>query len=134
MNSVKPLFTRKAIAIAVGLLVIGTAGTLSINSRASKAPAAAAAPAAVSVAAVVEKSVIEWDDFSGRVEAIERVEIRPRVAGTKLTCAVVWPPAGTSIQTSVLSAAAVWPGATSASNAQYDILGRTFRAGINFKF
>ena len=31
---------------------------------------------------MIEKSVIEWDDFSGRVEAIERVEIRPRVAGT----------------------------------------------------
>jgi multidrug efflux system membrane fusion protein len=30
----------------------------------------------------MEKSIIEWDDFSGRVEAIEHVEIRPRVAGT----------------------------------------------------
>jgi multidrug efflux system membrane fusion protein len=76
------LFTRKAIAIAVALLVVGGVGTLSVTSRASKAPVAQSAPAAVSVAAVIEKSVIEWDDFSGRVEAIERVEIRPRVAGT----------------------------------------------------
>ena len=44
----------------------------------------AAAPAAVSVtvASVLERSVTEWDDFSGRVEAVERVEIRPRVSGT----------------------------------------------------
>jgi multidrug efflux system membrane fusion protein len=75
-------FTRKAIAIAVGILVVGGVGTASFTSRASKAPAAQSAPAAVSVAAVLEKSVVEWDDFSGRVEAIERVEIRPRVAGT----------------------------------------------------
>jgi multidrug efflux system membrane fusion protein len=78
----KQIFTRKAIAIAVALLVVGGVGTLSVTSRASKAPVAQSAPAAVSVAAVIEKSVIEWDDFSGRVEAIERVEIRPRVAGT----------------------------------------------------
>ncbi|MDB5811538.1 MAG: efflux transporter, family, subunit [Betaproteobacteria bacterium] len=82
MRNIKPLFTRKIIAIAVGVIVIGVAGTVSISSRASKAPVAARAPASVSVASVLEKQVIEWDDFSGRVEAIEHVEIRPRVAGT----------------------------------------------------
>jgi multidrug efflux system membrane fusion protein len=76
------LFTRKAIVIAVGVLAMGGIGAASFTSRASKAPAGQSAPAAVSVAAVFEKPVIEWDDFSGRVEAIERVEIRPRVAGT----------------------------------------------------
>ncbi len=38
-------------------------------------------PVGVNVAAVVKKSVTEWDEFSGRVEAIESVELRPRVAG-----------------------------------------------------
>jgi len=40
------------------------------------------APTPVTVAPVVSRSVIEWDEFSGRVEAIEYVDIRPRVAGT----------------------------------------------------
>ena len=35
----------------------------------------------VSVAEVVERSVTEWDEFSGRLEAVDEVEVRPRVAG-----------------------------------------------------
>jgi RND family efflux transporter MFP subunit len=35
----------------------------------------------VSVAQVVEKTISDWDEFVGRVEAIERVELRPRVSG-----------------------------------------------------
>lgn len=38
-------------------------------------------PPDVSVAAIVQKSVTEWDDYSGHVEAIESAEIRPRVTG-----------------------------------------------------
>jgi multidrug efflux system membrane fusion protein len=48
---------------------------------------AAGAPAAppampVSVATVARSDVATWDEFSGRLEAVERVDIRPRVAGT----------------------------------------------------
>ena len=38
-------------------------------------------PPDVSVAAVVQKSITEWDEYSGHIEAIESAEIRPRVAG-----------------------------------------------------
>ena len=38
-------------------------------------------PPGVNVAAVVKKSVTEWDEFSGRIEAVESVELRPRVSG-----------------------------------------------------
>ena len=38
-------------------------------------------PPDVNVAAVVKKSVTEWDEYSGHIEAIESAEIRPRVAG-----------------------------------------------------
>lgn len=38
-------------------------------------------PPQVSVATVVQKSVTEWDEYSGRVEAVDAVEIRPRVGG-----------------------------------------------------
>jgi len=38
-------------------------------------------PAAVSVAEVIQRSITDWDDFTGRVEAVDHIEIRPRVAG-----------------------------------------------------
>jgi multidrug efflux system membrane fusion protein len=38
-------------------------------------------PMPVSVARIAESDVSAWDEFSGRLEAIERVDIRPRVAG-----------------------------------------------------
>lgn len=82
---ITPTTTRshKTISIAVGVLIVAVVAGVTLNSRAAKPPAATAPPAAsVSVAAVLEKSVTEWDDFSGRVEAVEHVEIRPRVAGT----------------------------------------------------
>lgn len=82
---ITPTTTRshKTISIAVGILIVAVVAGVTLNSRAAKPPAAAAPPAAsVSVAAALEKSVTEWDDFSGRVEAVEHVEIRPRVAGT----------------------------------------------------
>jgi RND family efflux transporter MFP subunit len=39
------------------------------------------APTAVSVAQVVSRDITEFDEFSGRFEAVDRVEIRPRVSG-----------------------------------------------------
>ena len=38
-------------------------------------------PPDVNAARVVQKSVTEWDEYSGHVEAIDAAEIRPRVAG-----------------------------------------------------
>jgi multidrug efflux system membrane fusion protein len=38
-------------------------------------------PPTVNVATVVKKPVTEWDDFSGHVEAVDSVELRPRVTG-----------------------------------------------------
>ncbi len=38
-------------------------------------------PAPVTLAAVEEKQIVEWDEFTGRVEALETVELRPRVSG-----------------------------------------------------
>ncbi|MBU1332633.1 MAG: efflux RND transporter periplasmic adaptor subunit [Gammaproteobacteria bacterium] len=43
--------------------------------------AAPMAPPTVSVAQVIEQPITEWDAFTGRLEAPETVEIRPRVAG-----------------------------------------------------
>ncbi|HEX2544048.1 MAG TPA: efflux RND transporter periplasmic adaptor subunit [Ramlibacter sp.] len=68
----------------------GTAATLSVLATAiislqggrAQATAAAAPPAPqVSVATVAETEITAWDEFSGRLEAVERVEVRSRVAG-----------------------------------------------------
>ncbi len=42
---------------------------------------AAPPPAQVTITAVAFKELRQWDDFTGRLEAIDTVEIRPRVGG-----------------------------------------------------
>jgi membrane fusion protein, multidrug efflux system len=71
------------IAIGGGVLWAIHSGLISPTASTSPVTAASAPPAAVpvSVASVLEKSVTEWDEFSGRVQAIDRVEIRPQVSG-----------------------------------------------------
>jgi len=47
----------------------------------NEAAEAPPAPPAVQVAKVVSKPITEFDEFTGRFEAVERVEVRPRVSG-----------------------------------------------------
>ena len=42
---------------------------------------AQAGPPEVTVAKPLASRVAQWDEFTGRFEAIERVEVRPRVSG-----------------------------------------------------
>jgi RND family efflux transporter MFP subunit len=44
-------------------------------------PPQAPPPPAVTVASVPEREVTDWDEFTGRLEAVDAVEIRPRVSG-----------------------------------------------------
>ncbi|MDG9882339.1 MULTISPECIES: multidrug efflux RND transporter periplasmic adaptor subunit MexE [Pseudomonas] len=70
-QSLKPL--RYPLA-ALALLVMSACG---------RTPEAVQAPGApkVSVAKVIEQPINEWDEFTGRLEAPETVEVRPRVSG-----------------------------------------------------
>ncbi len=63
-----------------GALVVWPAG---IAGAEDPAPAAAAGPPAmpVSVAVVEARPAMDWDSFSGRLEAVERVAVRSRVSG-----------------------------------------------------
>ena len=47
----------------------------------SSAARAQAGPPVVTVAAPLSKKVAQWDEYTGRFEAVERVELRPRVSG-----------------------------------------------------
>ncbi len=67
--------------VAGGLLV--AAASLSACDQAPPAQASGAAPGPppVEVAAPLVRPVVEWDEFTGRFAAAERVELRARVSG-----------------------------------------------------
>ena len=68
-----------ALAIA-GLAGAGLTGCADATSDDAPAPAAPSAPPVTS-AVVIQRAVTETQEFSGRLEAIEVVAIRPRVSG-----------------------------------------------------
>jgi RND family efflux transporter MFP subunit len=62
--------------------VCGITGVLGCVSACTKsATQGSASPPEVSVAQVIERRVKDWDEFTGRLQAVETVEIRPRVSG-----------------------------------------------------
>jgi multidrug efflux system membrane fusion protein len=82
MQTIKFIFTRKGIALIFGVIIIVFAAVFIRKSHATAAaPEGAPPPAAVSVATVQQLPVTEWDEFSGRVQAVDQVEVRPRVSG-----------------------------------------------------
>ena len=70
-GELKRLLTVAAFA-AVSLIVVDCS-----KSTANKS----APPLPVNVVTVVEKEVNEWDEFTGRLDPVESVDIRPRVSG-----------------------------------------------------
>lgn len=66
-----------AAAAGVAIFLNAPNGDAQVSSPASQAPQAMP----VSVAVVEQRDVAIWDEFSGRLEAVERVEVRSRVAG-----------------------------------------------------
>jgi multidrug efflux system membrane fusion protein len=78
----------KLLAASAAVIAIVGGGAFLVQSNGGPVAASAqAAPAAVpvSVASVERRDVAVWDEFAGRLEAVERVEVRPRVAGTVLS-------------------------------------------------
>ncbi len=63
------------------LLAVLTLGTLLLAGCNDKSVPVSMAPPEVSAAQVVVKPVTQWDEYSGRIEAIQSVELRPRVSG-----------------------------------------------------
>ncbi|MGY4830843.1 efflux RND transporter periplasmic adaptor subunit [Sphaerotilaceae bacterium SBD11-9] len=84
MSNPNPPRTRKLWAAGTVLTAVSALVAATFTLRTTPAEATAAAPQAtpVSVATVLQSDVATWDEFSGRLEAVERVDIRPRVAGT----------------------------------------------------
>ncbi len=77
-NSSPQRFTRRLTMAGVSILA---AAVLTACSGSHAEEAGMPPPPSVSAAPVLVKQVSQWDDFSGRVEAVESVELRPRVSG-----------------------------------------------------
>jgi multidrug efflux system membrane fusion protein len=54
---------------------------LSVGCTHTQAQQAAPAPPQVTVAHVISRDVTEWDEFTGRLQAVDAVDVRPRVSG-----------------------------------------------------
>ena len=79
-------------AASVGILALAAAGTADLllphhgGTAAAPTEAVATTPSVpVSVAVVTPRDMAVWTDFSGRIEAVNRVEIRPRAAGAVIS-------------------------------------------------
>jgi len=68
-------------AVAVVLAITAALSLTGCGDKAAAQTAANQPPPQVDVAQVVARRVTEFDEFTGRFEAVERVEIRPRVNG-----------------------------------------------------
>ncbi|MES2957534.1 MAG: efflux RND transporter periplasmic adaptor subunit [Pseudomonadota bacterium] len=81
LNARRGLWAAATAVTALTAVAAAILGLKTSNAAASPSPTAAQATP-VSVAMVVQSDVATWDEFSGRLEAVERVDIRSRVAGT----------------------------------------------------
>jgi len=84
------IFRRRNLVLAALIAASGATGVAYwpnlIGTATAEGPSAAATPQAtpVSVAIVEQRPATTWNEFSGRLEAIDRVDVRPRVAGAVL--------------------------------------------------
>jgi multidrug efflux system membrane fusion protein len=77
------IFHRSSLPVLLGLAAIGVF-LLYAGVGHSRAKPQAAAPAAlpqVTVAEVIHRPLREWQEFSGRLQAVNTVEVHPRVSG-----------------------------------------------------
>jgi multidrug efflux system membrane fusion protein len=70
-------FTRQWRSLPlVALLAIAASGCTETAAQPGPPP-----PPQITIAAAIDREITEWDEFTGRLEAIDSVEIRPRVSG-----------------------------------------------------
>lgn len=72
---------RRVFLAAVALALVGSGGAALYHATAKPAPVAVAAAVPVTVQTVRPQHVNPWSEFSGRIDAVDYVEIRPEVSG-----------------------------------------------------
>ncbi|CAN7770036.1 efflux RND transporter periplasmic adaptor subunit [Caballeronia sp. LjRoot34] len=84
------LTNRKRLTVALGALaIVGAVAGIGFTYEATSGPVSAAQAAdapppatQVDVATVLSQTITDWQSYSGRLEAIDHVDVRPLVAGT----------------------------------------------------
>jgi membrane fusion protein, multidrug efflux system len=65
-----------AIGLPIAAVIVLATGCAQTSAQQTAPP-----PPQVTVASVIERDVTEWDEFTGRLQAVDSVEVRPRVSG-----------------------------------------------------
>ncbi len=73
--------TKQLIQLATCALALSGAGFFAAGCGRSAAQQAPPPPPTVTVAPVEQKEIVEWEEFTGRTEPVDSVEVRPRVSG-----------------------------------------------------
>jgi multidrug efflux system membrane fusion protein len=68
------------VAVVIAIAVAGALAAIGVDTTANAQQAPMAA--GVDVAEVIRQQITDWQQYSGRLEAVDRVEIRPLVSGT----------------------------------------------------
>jgi RND family efflux transporter MFP subunit len=72
---------RIALRMAIGALAVASAALLTSGCGQGAANQLAPPPPTVTVAPVEQRQIVEWEEFTGRTEPVDSVEVRPRVSG-----------------------------------------------------
>src|SRR5688572_28106353 len=70
-------FDRASLSLLPAIAALALSASCAQTSAQQTAPP----PPQVTVASVIERTVTEWDEFTGRLQAVESVDVRPRVSG-----------------------------------------------------
>jgi multidrug efflux system membrane fusion protein len=79
------VFRLRAPVLALAILLGAAGGYIALGTGAAPVAQAQPAPPAgapVDVAPAIGRTIVDWQRYSGRLEAIDRVDIRPLVSGT----------------------------------------------------
>jgi multidrug efflux system membrane fusion protein len=83
MRTIAMSIIRKPIVATIAaIFILAVGGTLLSRHGSAADPAKAPAAPEVDVATVINKNITDWQSYSGRLQAIDRVEIRALVPGT----------------------------------------------------
>ena len=80
--TILPLSRRRVAIAALAVLVVAGLGTFGAIRVDASSPAAPTIVPEVDVATVVQKTITDWQSYSGRLEAVEKVDVRSQVPGT----------------------------------------------------
>ncbi|MFL9960126.1 efflux RND transporter periplasmic adaptor subunit [Paraburkholderia sediminicola] len=80
--TILPLSRRRLAIAALVVIVVAGLGTFGAIRVDASSPAAPTIVPEVDVANVVQKTITDWQSYSGRLEAVEKVDVRSQVPGT----------------------------------------------------